>query len=283
MDISRKKITLIIALILLILNMQAVFADGPVYETKQIPGNKIRITIKWSNSAEAKGIALSYFYIENGKTLNIGYELKSNAPKEIAFDYDLTSALPPIRILLKNAANGGEPPFSDIKNIEQEEYIWHLHDAGIVMGSSGNLYKPYTTITRAEFITLIVRALKLSGTPANTKGFKDINTHWAKNALLLGVQYGFLSGYSDKTLRPNNPITVAEVCTIISKAFRFKTISTGTYSKLKQNVWYTASVKKMFDSGILKISDGIYKNFNEQSNINRADSAMMISRALSTY
>ncbi len=276
-----KVVALIIAFVLLI-NIQGVFAAGLVYDTKQLDNNKLRINLRWENPSEAKGIVLSYFYLENGKTLSVGYELKAGAPQTISFDYDLSSALPPIRILTKNIADKTGLPFTDIANSEAKEFIWHLHDAGIVKGA-GDKYYPESSISRAEFIALIVRALKLTGNPENTKGFKDIDNHWARKDLLLGVKYGFLSGFDDKTLRPNNKISVAEVCTIIAKAFKFNTNNNGTYSQIKKGQWYTPYVLKMFNAGILSTNDGIYKNFNETAYISRANTAMMISRAISTY
>jgi hypothetical protein len=51
----------------------------------------------------------------------------------------------------------------------------------------------------------------------------------------------------------------------------------------KKGQWYTPYVLKMFNAGILNTNDGIYKNLNETAYISRANSAMMISRAISTY
>src|SRR5690242_9562812 len=123
---------LLFSLIFILCGIQPVYAHGVVYETKQTGENKIRITLKWSAPTEAKGIAITYFYLKNGKTLNIGYEVKDKAPSTTYMDYDLASAIPPIRIVLNNISNQGEPLFDDIKNTEAEEYIRHLHDAGIV-------------------------------------------------------------------------------------------------------------------------------------------------------
>jgi len=52
-------------------------------------------------------------------------------------------------------------PFNDIKGIETEEYITHLHDAGIVNGMPDGSFRPDSNITRAEFMVLLVKALKL--------------------------------------------------------------------------------------------------------------------------
>jgi len=273
---------ILVPIMFILFCIQPVYAHGVIYETSQT-GSKMRITLKWSTPAEAQGIAITYFYLKNGKTLNIGYEINTKAPTSTYMDFDLTGAIPPIRIILNDASDQGAAPFDDIKNIEAEEYIRHLHDAGIINGRSGNLFEPNATITRAEFMVLVVKALKFNDTADNVNSYSDINNHWAKSTILTAAKHGLISGYGDGTIRPDNPITVAEVSAVIAKAFTFKTSRNGIYSKLQQNKWYSSYIKKMFDTGILNVNDSIYKNFDEQSLINRANCAMMVSRALSTY
>jgi len=71
----------------------------------------------------------------------------------------LTGAIPPIRIILSNIDKPDWVPFNDIKGIETEEYITHLHDAGIVNGMPDGSFRPDSNITRAEFMVLLVKAL----------------------------------------------------------------------------------------------------------------------------
>lgn len=259
------------------------YAQGVIYDTENIDGNKIRITLKRSNPEEKKGIRISYFNIKNGKTIRIGYEETDAGPAFASVDFDMVELLPPVRINLIPAGVQDYSAFSDIKGIEAEEYITHLHDAGIVKGREGNSFIPYDKITRAEFATLVVKALKLETASTNGGKFIDVDGHWARDILLVASEKGLISGYEDGTLRPDNSITVSEACTLIERAFKFKTVNNGYYSRLKQNAWYSGYVKQIFDSGILRVTDSIYKNFDEEAFITRADCAMMISRALSTY
>lgn len=265
------------------ISFEAVYASGLIYETKPLNNNKIRISLKWSSKAEEKGFALSYFYIENGKTLNIGYELKEKAPKTATFDFDLKSSIPPIRIIISKAGDINWRPFKDIKGIEAEKYIWNLHDAGVIDNNGDGKFRPNALITRAEFAQIICKALKLSGTTENSKKLKDIDKIKEKNYILMAVKKGILSGFSDKTFRPGKPMTVAEICMCVSKTFTFKTVRNGIYLKLKTDKPYSSSVKKVFDVNILNVNDSIYKNFKEESNITRANCGIIISRALSTY
>lgn len=283
MNINIIKVYIIIIALLFLVNPQNVSAHGAMYEVKEIDENKIRITLSWSDNGENKGIAVTHYYLANGKTLHIGYEAKDNAPSSTYIDYDLTSAVPPIRINLTNINDKDWVPFADIKGIEAQEYITHLHDAGIVNGRPDGSFKPYSQITRAEFMVLLVKALKLGGPAENTVGFTDIDGHWAKDVILIASKHGLISGYEDKTIRPDRPISLAEASSVISRAFSFKTTRNGMYSKLRSDKWYSSSVKRMFDVGVLSVNDSLYKDFNEESLVNRANCSMMVSRALSTY
>lgn len=265
------------------INVKFSFAHGLNYEIERLGNNKERVLLKWSNEEEKKGFAIAYHYFVNGKTLHIGYELKEGYSTEAYLDYDLNSVLYPIRVNLHEIGKDDDAPFSDIKGLEAEEYIRHLHDAGIINGFPDGTFLPENPISRAEFVVIMVKALGIEGKRGNVKGFVDIDKHWAKDYILLAADNGLISGYEDGTVRPDKPITVAEVSSILARSFSYNTIKNGIYSKLKQDKWYSAAVKKMFDVGILNPKDSIYESFNEESNINRADCAMMISRAISTY
>lgn len=272
-----------IIITILILHVQLVYAHGVIYDTMSLDDNKIRITLKWSNPAGQKGIVISHFYLENGKTLHIGYETDDKAPLTAHLDYDLKSALPPVRVVLSKVNEVDYEPFKDIKGIEAEGFIRNLHDAGIVDGNIDGNFRPDHYLSRAEFAVILTHAKKLSTSAGSFKEFSDSKDHWAKKYILLAYKNGLMTGYKDGTFKPDHPITVAEVSAAISNSFTFKTVNNGIFGRLKAGQWYSKYVKNMFDLGILKTTDGMYKSFNEECNITRGNCAMMISRALSTF
>lgn len=273
----------IVSLILTFFQSSAVFAHGAIFEQKMIGENTLRVTVKWSNPGETKGIAIRSYAVEGGKTIKIGYEAVSGKPAYDSKEFDTRSFLPPVRILLFNINDVSTPVFKDVKDHFALNYIQHLHDAGIVNGRPDGTFGPNDSVSRAEFMTMMVKALKLEGPADNPKGYKDINKHWAKNTLLIAAKNNLISGYPDKTLRPDSSITLAEVSAVISRAFTFKTSKNAVYDKIKPGQWYTPYLKKMLDCGILSIEDNLYKyQFNEEAKLSRGNCAMMISRALST-
>lgn len=282
-NINKVVVYIIIICSMIFLNVNFSFSHRLNYEIEHLVNNKERVLLKWSNTEDKKGFVISYYYFVNGKTLHIGYELKEGYPSEAHLDYDLNNVLYPIRVNIHEIGKTKYVPFIDVKGIETQEYITHLHDAGIINGLPDGTFSPEGFISRAEFMVIMVKALGIEGKSEKVKGFTDIEKHWAKEYILLAAHNGLISGYEDGTVRPDKTITIAEVSSVLARSFSYKTTNNGIYSKVKQDKWYSSSVKKMFDVGILNTKDSIYKSFNEESNIDRANCAMMISRAISTY
>ena len=272
----------IISLILLTFSMQGVQANGVKVST-QNDNAKYKITL--TSQETGKGIRIIAYSTVNGKVVNVTYAFDSKAATTASFEIDETMVLAPLRIITTNTDNLNYRPFKDILNTEADEYIRHIHDAGITNGFSDGTFKPQNTITRAEAAVMLATALnlKLDSAPEFSNKFNDINKHWAKKYINAILNKEIMTGFSDKTFRPNSKITVAEVCTILSKSFDFKTKSQGIFTKLKSNQWYSSYVQNIFNLKILTPQDSIYKSFSETSYISRGNFAMMLSRALSTY
>ena len=278
--ISRYFAILLAAVVLFTMGVQDVQAHGVKVTTQKIDG-KYKITL--SSQESGLGVNILAFNISKGKTINIAYIFKKGAVTSASTEIDESMVLAPFRVITTNSDNIDGRPFSDISNTEFDEYIRHLHDVGITSGFSDGTFRPGNTLSRAEAAAMLSVALNLKPDDSQSTKLKDVNSHWGRKYINAVVNKGIMTGYSDKTFRPNNKITVAEVCTIISKSFSFKTKSQGTFGKLKKNQWYSSYVQNIFNLKILTIEDSIYKNFSENGNISRGNFAMMLSRALSTF
>lgn len=276
-----KYITIFIfSLLLSIFALQSVQANG-VKVTTQYSNAKYKITL--SSQEKGKGIKIIAFSPVNGKTINVTYAFDKKLASSASIDIDETMVLVPFRVITTNTDDLNYRPYTDILNTENDEYIRHLHDAGITATFTDAKFKPGSTITRAEAAAMLATALKLKLDSKSTSKFSDVNKHWAKKYINAVVQKGIMGGVTDKTFKPNSNISVAEVCTILSKSFSFKTKSEGIFTKLKKDKWYSPYVQNIFNLKILTPQDSIYKTFNETSNISRGNFAKMLSRALSTY
>ena len=107
--------------------------------------------------------------------------------------------------------------FSDVKaGSWYETAVNTLASLGIVTGVSKNQFVPERAITRAEFTAIAMRFAKLDQTGTNI--FSDVKqSDWFYKYVVGSIQYGWITGYSDGTFRPNNTITRAEVTTITNR------------------------------------------------------------------
>ena len=83
-----------------------------------------------------------------------------------------------------------------------------------VEGYPDGSFLPNQKITRAEFVTIVVRFLEGERDAENP--FTDIDSHWAKKYILSAVDAGWIDGYPDGTFRPQEPIKRDEAMKIMN-------------------------------------------------------------------
>src|SRR5690606_12266641 len=114
------------------------------------------------------------------------------------------------------------------------------------------LYKPDKPITRAEFISLIVRALQAEFSGGHT--FNDTTNHWAEAEIAAAAARGWVSGYADGSFRPNTPMTREEMAVIIVNAFELRAASEGHTFADDTTIsgWAKRAVQAAAESGIIQ-------------------------------
>jgi hypothetical protein len=55
--------------------------------------------------------------------------------------------------------------------------------------------------------------------PATAVNFVDVQSHWARPFIETLAAENIISGYSDRTFRPDQPVTRAQFAAMISQAF----------------------------------------------------------------
>lgn len=115
---------------------------------------------------------------------------------------------------------------SDVKDTPYETAVTTLNGLGIMEGYPDGTFQLEKTITRAEFSTLIARALGLENAAQGSSGdtlFKDVDrTHWASGYVNLAVSNGIVKGYPDKTFRPEKEVSYAEAITMIVRMLGYE-------------------------------------------------------------
>ncbi|WP_308534129.1 S-layer homology domain-containing protein [uncultured Peptoniphilus sp.] len=110
-----------------------------------------------------------------------------------------------------------KPNYQDAKDKSwYNKYINACTKAGILKEKEGEKLRAEEAITRAELADLISRI-----TNGNDKksDLTDIKGHWAEEAINQGYGNGILTGYPDKSFKPDNTITRAETIIIINALY----------------------------------------------------------------
>lgn len=111
--------------------------------------------------------------------------------------------------------------FSDTEEHWAQSQISKWTEKGLAAGYQDGTFKPDKTISRAEFITLVNRALGLSKTVKAS--FKDVSSSdWFAQEIAKAAANGYITGYEDGTMKPNQNITRQEVAVILYRLLSLK-------------------------------------------------------------
>lgn len=110
--------------------------------------------------------------------------------------------------------------FSDTQNHWAKEFIEALVQKGIITGYPDGTFRPDQPVNRAELVTLALKAFGHEVESKTTrKPFKDVKTdQWYTPFVSRAKQSAIISGYSDKTFRPEKNVNRAEGLKILLNA-----------------------------------------------------------------
>ena len=115
---------------------------------------------------------------------------------------------------------GSAPVFYDIGGHPDRAAIESLVGKGIINGMGDGSFQPDKTMTRAEFATIVVKALGLS--TEVTDEFSDVRPgDW--HAPFVGAAYhaGIVNGMGDGTFCPQKTISRQEAATMVARAAKY--------------------------------------------------------------
>jgi len=105
---------------------------------------------------------------------------------------------------------------SDIAGHWAEQSFNQLIQAQYISGYPDGTFRPDTTITRAEFVTILVKTFQLD--PATGKVFDDTGSHWASAEIATAQAHSIIEGFSDTSFGPDDPVTREQMVVMILKA-----------------------------------------------------------------
>gem|GEM_PF-3123203 len=117
--------------------------------------------------------------------------------------------------------------------------------------------------------------------PAASLSFSDvIPSYWASESIRELFRLGYIKGYPDGTFKPGNPISRAELVTVMNKVLKLAPTDQNSVSfkDISTRDWFYNSVQNTFNAGLVK---GYGNNsFAPDKSINREELASILIRAL---
>ena len=179
-------------------------------------------------------------------------------------------------------ANSFEPV--DIKGHWAYEELDQFAKASLVQGyelSDGRReVRPSQSITRAEFVAILNRALDLKKVNGGTD-FNDIKGKWFEESVRIASSHGLVYGVGENKFEPSRPITRAEIASIVFRSMEdsidFSKGSVKKFEDVSQH-WALDAINQSSKVGIIQ---GVSTTeFKPNRNASRAEAIVMIKRAL---
>ena len=167
---------------------------------------------------------------------------------------------------------------TDLNGHWAEETIGNWIDGGYINGYPDGSFKPENGITRAEFITLANKAFGFT----NKADFQYSDVRegdWFYSEVAIAVAAGYINGYPDGRMKPNQPISREEAASILMKIKKLQAEESMVemFSDHQRLQWSRGAVGAVVKANIMiGYPDGSFKPVNQ---IKRGEAVMAMDRA----
>lgn len=183
-----------------------------------------------------------------------------------------------LRTKVRNALLAASPiRFQDVPETHwASKAIKYASQIGIVQGVPSGEFRGTDHVTRAQFATMIVRALGID--PTGKAGFfTDTNGHWAEACISALHQLGIVQGTDGGKFEPDRVISRAEMSAILARTLDLSA-SDGPRFTDTSGHWAAEAIDQLSHAGIvLGVGEG---RFAPDATATRYEAAMIIVRML---
>jgi len=171
--------------------------------------------------------------------------------------------------------------YSDITGHWAKEGILNLSYMEILKGFPDGSMRPDKTLTREEFIVMLVRAIDIPMTDTYVQSYQDVAVErWSIQYIASAKSKGLLDIFNQSMMYPAQNITREEMAVIAAKAVQDipLTSQSKSFKDLNSAYKYMDSIKIVTSLGIIRgMPDGSFKPYNGAT---RAETAVVIQRIL---
>lgn len=174
-------------------------------------------------------------------------------------------------------------PFDDIAASYAKNEIIDLYNRKILTGISETSFSPEGKVTRAEFITMLGRLLKLEPVASPVSPYTDTGKGaWYYGWIQAAVQLGLAGGTSASTFAPAKPVTRQEAAVWLTKAFKQTGSTAGGATGFTDAstiaAWAESAVEAVNRLGLMKGDET--GAFRPAAPITRQETAVLLYRVL---
>lgn len=171
-------------------------------------------------------------------------------------------------------------PFPDVYQKDYfYSYVINLKERGVIKGFPDGSFKPYRNVTRGQAAKMLTLALGLKNEETEkVQQFKDVAvTNEYYDAIQLLVQHGGVTGYSDGTFRPHEPLKRSQMAKIIVHLFNLPVSEwqEGTFTDIQASQEFAQFVQTLKD---FEITTGVQGQFQPYRTVSRAQLSAFIRR-----
>lgn len=242
------------------------------YTPSKVDSTKERVSLYWLDEKTKKWSELDNITVSAGKVT--GTTQKHGVFALLVSPQVAGTVIPTPTVVASEISIS----LTDVKGHWAAANIQKLLAKKAISGNPDGTFQPEKQVSRAEFITMLVKALELKGT--SEKSFSDLNGHWAKGVIQTAVANGIVNGFEDGTIRPDALITREQMAVMIAKAKQLKAeASDKTFADQTEiSGWAKESVLSAVKNGII---GGYADNtFKPQALASKAEAVTMIARCL---
>ncbi|CAM2880598.1 S-layer-like y domain-containing protein [Paenibacillus sediminis] len=185
--------------------------------------------------------------------------------------------------ICSNALAAAAIPFQDISDSYAKQEIVDLYNKHIIAGTKPQQFEPHKTVTRAEFVAMMNRLLKVEPVNNQIAAFVDVpGNAWFYNEVQAAINLGLVQGTSEHYFSPKKVVTRQEAAVILVRALKQNTDSAVnsdlSFSDANDVAsWAVDEVNKMNQLGLMKGSGG---EFRPEAPLTREETAAIMYRVL---
>ncbi|WP_018753632.1 S-layer homology domain-containing protein [Paenibacillus sanguinis] len=191
----------------------------------------------------------------------------------LLFTYTTTRQIPATAAML---------PYHDISTSYASEAISRLHASGIMQGTTATSFSPKRPVTRAEFMTVLMRAFGITPTSSAIPAYTDVpRSTWYYGAVQAATELGITNGLGNGTFRPEQTLSRQEAAVWLTKALKQAIPAASSISSYRDSLsiaaWAKPYVTAISALGLMQGSEG---RFDPAQSITRQETAAIFDRLL---